>query len=532
MVNIWRIQPGNRLSGIDLFRKKEKDQASAVAQTEFFGSFTLQTYKLKCSFEQLYSFVLQTNLSQRYTDMPVISDRCDQWYSSSALLKRSLNQIYDSATKVTLKLDHSYSITYSVTKYINQFASISSGVLKAVSESVYSLLGATSVLCSLPQVYSLFPSDLTSDDIITVVMTLPVVIVPPVPGDPIIVPSSQESVGLDILSIDISYSQSSYIARGSMSLALYSEWESIELLSDVLLTINGTEHNLIAVSKTKSEDHSKLSLQVELSSPAILLSFPYAKEVPKDFTISGTMSQVVNSIAALEGFSVVWEIPVNDVLTSSQVQVESEAPIDVIRKIVNDLGGILQSYPDGTIHAVPRYKIDSDKYTVGSAIKTFSSGIDFLSLSEETEKRDGFNKYSITSSSLTDGWKFESEEISSSRFKLKASKVPWSSTAPTVTTSELTNVTITFTPEPVEEEIEEEVEIINGEGKLNNSCYLVISFNYKTSTNLGTITATEEGNLTPVTKGNSLVTIKYITKYWMWAVENPDKENVQFILEA
>jgi len=167
---------------------------------------------------------------------------------------------------------------------------------------------------------------------------------------------------------------------------------------------------------------------------------------------------------------------------------DGKAPIDVIKEIVNELGGVLQPYPDGSIHAVRRYRVDSDKYSPALAVKTYSTGLDFISLEEDTEKRDGYNKFSVTNVSVSKSWNFESERINDSSYKLKAYKVPWTSDIPVVTTSELTNVTISNIMGPVSEELEEEIEIVSGAGSVDKPCYFVNLVDYKTSTNLGVVT--------------------------------------------
>jgi len=466
--------------------------------------------------EQIYSLKLTTSNIQRYGDVAVVSSLIDEYYSSSAVVKKRVDQIYEDAEVLRSFIDANYTLTTDLRSSILQPLKIASAVVRKSSEFVYNIFSNTFVYTSLPQVYSLFPESLSSNDVIVVTVTKP----------------DNSSYVLNTGEVSVKYSQSSYVGLGSVDVVVYNDWVNVNTLDSITVTVNSQDYEFIVMSKTKSEDHNKLALQLEISSPAVLLSFPYAKEIQSNFTVSGTMSQIVNSLAALEGLSVVWEIPVDDVLTSDQLQTEGKAPIDCIREIVNELGGILQSHPDGSLHAFQRYKVDSDKYSTVSPAVTFSSGKDFLSLTEDTEKRDGYNKFSVTSSSLSSGWSLDTEQVNESTYKIKAFRVPWSSEAPTLTTSELTNVIITASLYPITEELEEEVEVVSGSGKVNKPCYAISSVDYKTSANLGAVTISEDGSLTTSTAGNSLVTVKYVTKYWLWTAYDPDKENVQFILEA
>jgi len=472
---------------------------------------------------QYYGLSIAAISNHNYTSEPVLTVVLEQYTESNPVVVKSISQPY-SDCKVTLSsCDFVYSLNETLTKLLEQVNNIAGVVLTKTSDGIYNINSATLVSQHSSQVYVIYPDPVIVEEDIDVKVT------DEGTGENGVPPGTIRSIG--ILAGEIKYSQSSYIVTGSVSLSDEQLWESINVLDSFSLTVNGLTHKLIATSKTRSESNGKLELGIELASPAITLGFPYAKEIDSSFVVSGTMSQIVNDLAALGDMSVVWEISVDDVLTSSEVQVEGESPIDVIREIVNELGGKLQSHPDGTIHAVPHYKVDSDKYSTDSPVKAFSSGTDFFSMSEETDKRDGFNKYSITSSTTSTGWKFTDEAVNDSLYKLKAWKNPWVTTEPTVTTSELTNVTISAAS-VIEEELEEEVEIVSGSGKVNEFCYGLTSTDYKTSTNLGVISITEDGEVTSEVVGNTLVTIKYITKYWAWDASNPDKESVQFILEA
>lgn len=337
---------------------------------------------------------------------------------------------------------------------------------------------------------------------------------------------------MNFIDFNLEFSQSSYIGSCTVNLSSYADWKDVDYLQPAILNHNGTDYHFIVASKSRTETHSNEILTVELKSPAILLDFPYAKEVSGSFIITGTMSQICDNLAQLEGLNVVWDISVDDPLTINDVQVEGKSPLEAISEIVNAVGGIIQSWPDGTIHAEPEYAVDTNVYDLATVSEVFTSGDDFVSIQDESDKRDGFNKFEIVDVSSDSGPKLETEEVTPSHYKVKAFEVPWSGVRGTLTTSELTNVIIVPVSDSVVESVtEEDVEIVDGSGSVDKPCYGGISWDYKTSTDLGAITITEDGTVTTAIQGDTLVTITYDTKYWLWDAYDKDVEQVQFILD-
>ncbi len=123
------------------------------------------------------------------------------------------------------------------------------------------------------------------------------------------------------------------------------------------------------------------------------------------------------------------------------------------------------------------------------------------------------------------------EEQEDGSFIIKVYRVPWSGVAVRLVTSELTNVSLISNGLVVEEVTDEDLEFHNGEGKLTKPCYGLVSSEYGTRTNLGTVTPEENGTVTTAISGDSLCNITYYTKYWSWTLSGTDEEAVQLSLE-
>jgi hypothetical protein len=178
---------------------------------------------------------------------------------------------------------------------------------------------------------------------------------------------------------------------------------------------------------------------------------------------------------------------------------------------------------------VKRHKVSSNKYQEATTAYELTTGLDFIVVNTKSDKRSGHNKFKISNDQASNEYSLDVEVITDSQVNVYASKVPWSSDSVILETSELTNVTIT--PYGLEEiEVEYEIEIIDGTGQVDDSCYGGITWDYGTRVDLGAVSITEAGAVTTATAGTSMVTVKYIHRRWKWVTSDSDAERVQFIL--
>ncbi len=462
--------------------------------------------------EQSWSYRFTSQLIQYYGDTPQVRAAITQWLLDCKVAKRTMDILYGTAATSKNFIVQPYGLSIELLQKLEQLYIVSQSTPVNFLGQQYAIRNVEEAKTRINQIYTLYPD----------------------PAAATLMPSASvtvNGVSMQIIGLNLEYGHSSYVGSCSVTLANFGDWLLVDYEQAVVITIDAQEYHMVVISKSRREDVKSESLSFEAKSPAAMLDFPYATEISEDFEVSGTESVIVNSLAALEGYTVAWEMTVNDVLTVNELQVAGRSPIECIKEVVNALGGIVQSYPDGSIHAVPRYIIDSDKYDGATPAIIYTSGEDFISLGDEADKRDGFNKYLVTNLTLDDGYTLEAEEISPSHYEVKAYKVPWNTQGVTLTTSELTNVIIGVEGETTEE-ITEEIEIVEGAGNVAKPCYGLISTDYKTSTDLGAVTILEDGTVSTSTLGNTLVELTYTTKYWLWDTTNIDAEDVQFILEV
>lgn len=481
---------------------------------------------------QPYLEEFTTALRQAYGDKNLFTSPLRQPYGDRNLLLSKLRQSYRDKNQFISLLRQGYTLNEELLAKLSQPYSIKALVGVSIIRQSYDILEIDELLSTLRQRYSLIPDELSTPG------NLPELVEvsddPVLPGEPPTSPLPSTVVGFGekdgISEMSIKYDLDAYC--GSFSLEVTSEgvFNTFEDLSAVKITLDGIDHISVVTGKTTSDSFGKRSFVIASKSPAVLLDYPYAKKITEDFLVEGTASEVCNAIAALEGFVVEWHMTSNPPQTSSTFDVAGSYPLQAIRSLINELGGRVQSHPDGTIHIVKRQPVDSDKYAEAVVESILTTLSDFENVSTNYDQRSGDNSFSVSSEATDYDYTLSTEEVTASKFIVKANKVPWVSDPVELVTSELTNVEIValgLTTKTIEVE---DVEIIEGVGSVSEPCYDEVVWDYGTRTNLGNITISESGEITSDIAGNTLVNVTYLTKYWAWETTDSDYETVQFIL--
>jgi hypothetical protein len=340
-------------------------------------------------------------------------------------------------------------------------------------------------------------------------------------------------VNSGITKLSLLYDIESYCGVFNFTLASEVDWLSINDTDPISFVLNGLTHVGVVTSKSSQERHGDATFSVEARSPSVLLDYPYARKIPETFISAGSASTIMNDIAALEGMSVVWHLQSDPPQTSTTFEAAGEYPLQAIRKLVNELGGRINSYPDGTIHIIKRQPTNSDAYETAPVVSVLTTLMDFESMDTSSDQRSGWNLFEVSSDSVSKEYRLVMEDVSEGHKIVKAYKTPWTSASVELVTSELTNASITMAipVNPTTEKVEElDVELVDGQGKVQQPCYGDVIFDYGTRVNLGAITIEEDGTVKSAIVGQTLVNLTYTTKYWKWDVYDTDSESAQFIL--
>jgi len=459
--------------------------------------------------QQPYTSTFTAILQQPYGDYDRVMAVLEQYYGDYDTLLAILVQEYGDLAPIMAVLRQEYSLRARMIAVLVQPYSIVGRIPPGVLKQVWDIEQNAIVQAQLLQPYSMFPDSAAVD--------------PPVAWVTI------DGKRVQVMSIDWDYNIDSYCASFRVTLAHEEEWAVAEDRQPVITHINGVDHHTVVVSKSDTKTVRETVYSIEARSPSVLLDFPFASAVPDTFVVTGTASQIVSALAALEGLTITWHMDSDPPLTDEDVLVIGDSPLGGIRNIVNELGGRVNSYPDGSIHAVKRHPVDSDKYDDATTLHELTTGLDYIVLSTNTDKRSGFNKFTLSSDKSDTGYGLKSDSVSTGRIDIRATKVPWSSAYVELWTSDLSSVTIL--PKGVQNvSVTEEIEIKGGVGQVEEPFYGGLTWSYAGRTPLGTIEVTEDGRVTTATAGDTIVSVTYTTRHWLWETSDTDSEKVQFIL--
>lgn len=466
---------------------------------------------------QPYYQTISSYVSQPYGDVPQLVGACHQYYGVAIEVVSSCRQPYGKAEELVSFVKQPYAIKGGLMGVSKQPYIMTTGpVLGSVSQP-YQLEDNNPVLGFVSQSYGLYdaiePVDLE--------------------GSVTWVSPDDQVETLTCITVSLSYSTSQYCGTMNITTSNYNAWLNMNILDPIIFTYGGTSYHFLVKKLIEMESGStQFTYGIEAKSRAILLDFPYAKQIADDSLLPGNASELVVALAALEGESISWNLDVDPYLTENEVSLAGDSPKDAIRNIANAYGGYIKSMPDGSISVEKSFLYDTDKYYEPdvSIATVISSGTDVAQYQSYTDDREGYNKFSLDSSETSTGYTLESTEVSSTKKHVKAYKVPWDSATVDLITSESTNISINFLGEVEELITEERIEIVEGSGSVSKPVYGTVTPNYNDSANLGAITATEDGTISTAIAENTLVDLSYYTKYWLWEVIDTDVESAQLIL--
>lgn len=491
------------------------DQCYDIEATAVLRAMLAQEYHLTEPFlslvDQVYGIRMLATLVQRYGDVAQLRAILDQIYGSAAVLRRICRQDYGDALRLVAELDQRWAQYADLRALVEQKYSISGEELRRILAQDYDLRQYADLRAVLDQVYVVAPGDAIEQR-----------------------PEVSVTTGGLTLSphhISVEVDEGSYYIAGEIHLADEAEFLQLAHLQEVAVRIDDTTFDLIAnLPRGSRPEVGREDFVMPLASPAILLDAPYAEALTRE--LSGAMaSAIATEMAATAGIDIDWQL-VDWYLPAATLYANGETPLTIIRKLVEAVGGVLQSAPDGTLICRPEYPQSLPERATAVPVAYLTDQDNFFSVDSSPEIRDGFNRYLVSDqvqSAADTGLTLEQRDIDELTKEVLVYRVPWTGAAIALRTSGGGWVSI-VDEGVVEEVLTETVEIVAGEGRVAKPLYEKISQAYK-QTSLGAITVAEDGHLATEISGNSLVEITYRTRYHLFTVASDRIEEVQFYPE-
>ncbi|MGV0961804.1 MAG: SPRY domain-containing protein [Limnohabitans sp.] len=469
------------------------------------------TLRLSALLNQPYSIRLLTALIQYYGDTPSMRRLLTQYYGSATLLHRSCIQPYDDYLKFVATLDQEWALPAALRLLIEQNYAISGEHLQALLAEPYSLNQYHLLRTLLDQVYVLPPSD-------SLVQT-PVVIVT---ADDILIDPHHVSIEID---------EANYAIRGEIHLASEADFlRCRHLQTTISVTIDATEYVLLVDSPRRSRPElGKTEYYVPCVSPTMLLDSPYAEPISREF--AGAMAaSIAAEMSALAGVTLDWQL-LDWYIPAATLYANNETPLAVIRKLVEAVGGVIQTSPAGTLICRPEYPLSLPDWSSATPDFYLTDMDNFFSVDSTPVLRDGFNRYLISNQDATTaGLTLEAIDLTATSKQIRVYQVPWDEAMIiNLHTSGGEWVSI-VAGGVVTEDLTEQVEIVAGEGRTAKPFYGLVSYGYLQD-DLGAPTISESGTVATITKDNSLLSLTYSTQYHQFIVTDARIEDVQFFPE-
>jgi len=471
------------------------------------------TIPLLAKLEQYYGLQLLAILAQHYGDVPVVRQYLEQYYGSADLLRRLLALPYGDALQLRQSLVENWNLPGDLLAIMEMRYSISEGDLRVLMSYNYDLSEYTLLRQKLEQIYIAGPDAEEAQE-------------------PLFFVTTNVGESLKPHHINIEIDEGEYAIKGEIHLADQNDFllcKHIE--TEVIIPIDSTEYHLLVEGPRQSRpEWGRVEYYVPLASKTILLDSPYATPIDQEFT-GALASVIVAGLAVIKSITVIWQL-IDWYIPTGVLTANNESPLSIIRRVVNAVGGILQSSPAGELICLPEYPISTTEWETATPDFYLTDMDNFFSVDSTSDIREGYNRFLISDKAIDEsGLTLEQVDIDENTKDIYVYQVPWNPLERVILHTS-GGVWVSIVAEGITtEEITEIVEIIAGEGMTQKPFYSKISHDYK-ETELGLITINEDKTVSTALSQNSLVEVIYNTKYWKFRVRDVEIEKVQFFPEA
>ena len=494
------------------------------------------------TYELPYSGQIGVSFTQPYGDAPVIITVVNEYYGDAAVLINRYVLSYGDSQSVKRNYDLSWDIFGTAFRtFTEPYAITEFGVVNTIEET-YQLKERNFVftLQELPY-YLLDESSFTSTSTVSVIVYPGSGSVDPSlsPGDP----GYPAPVILDFLSISVDAGLGQYCISCDIKLPSAVQYAQCNYLDIIEVTIGGSDFTFFVESRERSVSNEAISFQIGLLSLTAKLDAPYSKTIVDNLDDGTGARSLVESMAALQNITVDWQI-LDWQIPGYAISINDETPLAVIRKVVNAVGAIVQTKPNNDLLIISKYPHAVPTWSNLTPDVTYSTQLDILSLSETLRVNEGYNAFQITDQgSSAEEITLEVEDINGLTKKVKGFRVPFDDGAFPLDTSGMPGIAMDKQVYPVEiqipvQETDEDpeweiVEFIDHTGSTSLPIYSIVDWDW-IEDDLGAFQIAEGGTLSIIdpdsVPGESLLRIKYMTKYWEWVVAGPTDRPVQFFV--
>jgi hypothetical protein len=458
------------------------------------------------SLHQPYSILLETWLQQIYGDVPELSTALHQPYGDAAVLQRTILQPWADALQVEASLEQPFSFPETLQAAIEQRWGIVAAVLEKSCEQLFHLEQNTTLFAGLCQPYAMLGEAARLHSLSTKLYV--------------------GGVRIPYVALEWQATDSEFFWYCAFSVKSRAVADLCADGAAIRIEHMGEEYHLKCYGGwLLDRRHAEETYRVEGYSRTRGLD--EATPLRQDFA-GGLASQIVADLAAPFSIAVNWKM-VDGWIADGKLTANDETPMTIIRNIVADMGGIVQTTPAGDLLIIAEEEIAIPDYPTAPVSATINASLERISTSEQRDEQKGYNKFVVSDQAAAGGqFALDYVEIDAGTRELRLFVVPLEGRQFTLTSSGGSEVTI----EPVGivdlALVDELVEFVAGSGRTQRPIHGISAQAWQRD-NLGAITATEDGVLTAATTGYSLLKISYTSRYHKWLGRDSNIESVQFV---
>lgn len=328
--------------------------------------------------------------------------------------------------------------------------------------------------------------------------------------------------------VTVSASENSPYWQADITLGGEEEFLQLETGEQLTLTMCGYTFSLRLDERGENaQGPAGRTWSAKALSPVAWLDTPYALSGDISFLAGTTAKEAVESL--LGGVvTLAWSLP-DWTLPTAGLAFTSATPLAAARSIVEAIGGLLESRPDGSVVARRRYRVAPADFTSAVPdVNLYDSEATVRSTS--TINVEIVNRLTIGNGGASDS--------SSDRIEFEADTNPlsgtvraWPSPWRPVSLVHTGRPSVSITPKGIRVwEIEETVEFKDGAARLSTPAQALLEVTWL-HTDLGGVLLDGDTLTASYGLGYSLAKVRYSTRAYVWAVADDQVEEVQFLLE-
>lgn len=337
---------------------------------------------------------------------------------------------------------------------------------------------------------------------------------------------------IDCNSLRLDMDEGDAFWSGTINITSPEVFAGIKRNDPVTVYFFGEVFNLRVDSKTIRRDSPvDIDLVVSALSPVSSLDEPDAEPIDRT-QVTAIMAR--DLVQDLLGQVVDWQIH-NWLILPYRFAITQRSPLAAARMVIEAVGGVLRSNPDGSLVAAYRFPVTIPDYATTAPDVSVSDVEDNLSYNGRAQNMEVFNEFRIRDSQdyQSDYFEWKLDTGSDDSGILRAYVIPWRPA--TVETQHTSPGAVNMIYLGIESRTEtQEVEIVNGAAQLSWPAVNILSVDWL-SDPLGVIyleSRTKEIKVPDTTTnwGYGLARITYTVECLKYSVQSPIGSSVQFIL--